>query len=211
MGPTGTQYIMYHHYMTGLHCSFYCFIGPFIVLHESFSPPPALWRRSTTVAPPPLNPLPFAIDAHLSIFACVLWAYFGGTSVTRQEKQRAARKIREGARPLVAAVAAETPRRKWRIGRTLIQFNVLTRPYWTRGHKNMRALPRAPLLRYVVALFEPARPGTAAGLAFPRSACCSRAVRKGKNAKRVDNPENACGSLPVRLAKIGFFLPSNRD
>lgn len=40
MGPTGTHYIMYQRYMTGLHCSFYGFIGPFIVLHESFAPVP---------------------------------------------------------------------------------------------------------------------------------------------------------------------------
>lgn len=33
-------------------------------------------------------------------------------------------KIRNAAPPLVAAVAAETPRRKWRIGRTLIQFTI---------------------------------------------------------------------------------------
>lgn len=82
---TGTEYIMYHKFMTRLHCSFYCFIGPFIVhvfgrdvsLPVSFSTLPQL--------PLSLNPLPFAIDVHLSIFACV-WAYFGKTSVTRQKR-----------------------------------------------------------------------------------------------------------------------------
>lgn len=64
--------------------------------------------------------MPFAIDVHLSIFACV-WAYFGKTSVTRQKRGLCGKKA---ALPLVAAVAAETPQRKWRIGRTLIQFTI---------------------------------------------------------------------------------------
>lgn len=46
---------------------------------------PRPFQRSTPGCPPPLNPLPFAIDVHLSIFACV-WAYFGRASVTRQKR-----------------------------------------------------------------------------------------------------------------------------
>lgn len=74
IGPTGIQYIMYHVYMTWLHHSFYCFIGPFIVQVfgwdvslVSFSTLPQLDLS--------LNPVPFAIDVHLSIFACV-WGLF---------------------------------------------------------------------------------------------------------------------------------------
>lgn len=84
IGTTGIQYIMYHEYMTGPHCSFYGFIGPFIV--HVFAWELCLVSFSTfPLLPPSLNPLPFAIDVHLSIFACV-WAYFGKTSVTRPKR-----------------------------------------------------------------------------------------------------------------------------
>lgn len=121
MGPTGTQYIMYHRYMTGLHCSFYCFIGPFIVLHESFS-------RPSLAALHPGCPSAFKFSALCNrcpfIYFCMCMGLFWRDPGHTAGKEEAARKIRNGAPPLVAAVAAETPRRKWRIGRTLIQFNV---------------------------------------------------------------------------------------
>lgn len=69
-----------------------------------------------------LNPVPFAIDVHWSIFACV-WAYFGKTTVTLQKKKKQDCE-EKAALPLVAAVAAETPQRKWGIGHTLIQFTI---------------------------------------------------------------------------------------
>lgn len=84
IGPTGIQHITYHVDMTWLHCSFYCFIGPFIV--HVFGWDVSLVSFSTLPQLPfSLNPVPFAIDVHLSIFACV-WAYFGKTSVTRQKR-----------------------------------------------------------------------------------------------------------------------------
>lgn len=107
--------------MTGLHCSFYCFIGPFILLHESFS-------LLSLAALHPGCPSTFKSSALYIrcpfIYFCMCMGLFWWDLGHTAGKKGAAWKIRNGASPLVAAVAAETRRRKWRIGRALIQFNI---------------------------------------------------------------------------------------
>lgn len=56
-------------------------------------------------------------------------------------------KNKNAALPLVAAVAAETPQRKWRIGCTLIQFTI-NQTLLDAGPSEHAALPYASLFRY---------------------------------------------------------------
>lgn len=55
--------------------------------------------------------------------------------------------MEKAAPPLVAAVAAETPLRKWRIGHTLIQFTI-NKTLLEAGSKKHVALPYVALFRY---------------------------------------------------------------
>jgi len=55
--------------------------------------------------------------------------------------------VGKAALPLVAAVAAETPLRKWRIGHTLIQFSI-NKTLLDAGPWEHVALPYAALFRY---------------------------------------------------------------
>lgn len=60
---------------------------------------------------------------------------------------------KKAALPLVAAVAAETPLRKWRIGHTLIQFTI-NKTLLEAGPKKHVALPYVALLRYAAVHLE---------------------------------------------------------
>lgn len=55
--------------------------------------------------------------------------------------------MKKAALPLVAAVAAETPLRKWRIGHTLIQFTI-NKTLLDAGPQEHAALPYVALFRY---------------------------------------------------------------
>lgn len=58
--------------------------------------------------------------------------------------------VKNSALPLVAAVAAETPLRKWRIGHTLIQFTI-NKTLLDAGSEEHAALPYVALFRYATA------------------------------------------------------------
>lgn len=59
--------------------------------------------------------------------------------------------VKKAASPLVAAVAAETPRRKWRIGCTLIQFTI-NKTLLDAGTEEHAAFPYVVLFRHAAVL-----------------------------------------------------------
>lgn len=69
------------------------------------------------------------------------------------------KKNKNAALPLVAAVAAETPQRKWRIGCTLIQFTI-NQTLLDAGPSEHAALPYASLFRYAAVPSQRVRAAT---------------------------------------------------
>lgn len=76
----------------------------------------------------------------------------GGRGGKKNEKNPAAL-------PLVAAVAAETPQRKWRIGCTLIQFTI-NQTLLDAGPSEHAALPYVSLFRYAAVPSQRVRAAT---------------------------------------------------
>lgn len=128
--PTSIQHKMYRVYTVWHVCATY-FTASFIV--HNFGWDVSLVSFSTLLRLDLcLNPVPFAIDVHLSIFACV-WAYFGRTSVTQQKRGLCEKR---GFAIGSSCCCWDTSEEKenWTHSSNL----PLTRPHWMQALRNMR-------------------------------------------------------------------------